>query len=350
MRNTKIGRWLYRLGLGLLGLLVLFLLFTFIYARIQDQRALKGSAEGSLLVDIGGRHIHMRALGLEHDGPAVVLLPCFTCASDVWQAVQPELAKTTRVYAYDLAGFAWSDPPPEPLTPTRIADDLQAVLTELGEDEVILVGFSGGAISVYNYFNRYPHDPEVVGLVWSEGDALTPSELAYYNGEFLPIPRFLQHALIELGVWRLIVDAFFPDTDALRASLPEPNRSLVDWDYVEAVSATSGTRRAAHAMLDMVVAFPEDVQRTAELPMPESVPVFVLDADYGPDFAELEDPGEIAKLRQLEAERAEWYQALAEKAPDGRYIPVADSSHMVVLDQPQAVIDAIADLTKLVNR
>ena len=74
----------------------------------------------------------------------------------------------TTVVNFDKDGHRvniLSEPAPAPLTPSRIADDLNAVLTQLAEKEVILVGFSGSALYAYNYYHRYPQNPRVAGLM-----------------------------------------------------------------------------------------------------------------------------------------------------------------------------------------
>ena len=40
---------------------------------------------------------------------------------------------------------------------------------------------------------------------------------------------------------------------------------------------------------------------------------------------------------------------MADSNPEGRYIPVENSSHMIPLEQPQVVIQAIRDLAALVQ-
>ena len=129
------------------GILVVLLIFTTVQASILDARAYDAIPETSLLVDIGGRNIHMVAMGLEKDGPAVVLMPCLGCGSGVWRVVQSELAASVRTYACDPAGFGWSDPYPGTLTMSQSADDLHAALVALGEEEVILVPFSGSGLT-----------------------------------------------------------------------------------------------------------------------------------------------------------------------------------------------------------
>jgi len=342
--KTTVARWSVRILKGLLLLLLVFLLFSSIYARLRDRQVLQAPPpDGDPLVDLDGRRIHLHLTGKDNPGPAVILLPCFTCASEVWQAVQPELGRTARVYSYDFAGFGWSDAPPAPLTPTRIADDLHRALLALGEKEIVLVGFSGGGISAYNYYQRYPHDPRVVGLVWAEGDALSPEEIAGYDNQ-LPMPRWLLSGVIELGLWRLSADAFFARPAGWLERIPARYHAQTNAAYMAQIAPLVGTARTGYAAIDMIEAFPADVRRTAQYPPRADVPLFILDADYAPTFAGLQDPAEIEALRKLEASRQQWYRAFAASSPDGHYIPVQDSSHYVVTEHPDIVIQTIREL------
>ncbi len=345
MQSVKV--WLRRIGLALAGVLMLLLAGTFAYARLKDGWVLSHLPEGSRRVDIGQRKIHMRALGLEHGGPAIVLVPGFLGNSSGWAIVQPELAKTYRVYAFDPAGFAWSDPAPTPLTPSEIADDLHATLTQLGETDVILVGFSGGALAVYNYYNRYPASPRVAGLVWVEGDAMIPEELEWYNGNFpFPLPEALRPAVVELGIWRLLADGLVAQEGQ---RIPPTVNLPLDRDYWEKALATGGTRQTAYTAFGMVAAFPDDVRATAQMPLPKDVPVFVLQADYEGDLATAKDDQEREALRQLQAKRAAWFHQLAEGSQGGQYRLVSHSNHMLIYEQPQAVVEAIEALATSVK-
>jgi polyhydroxybutyrate depolymerase len=346
MNSTKI--WIRRFIFGILGLLIFLVLFVFTYSRVKDRWVLTHLPQGSQLIDIGQRKLHVRAMGLEYDGPAIVLLPGFLGNSSAWSIVQPEIARTNRVYAFDPAGFAWSEPAPTPLTPTQIADDLNAVLVKLGEKEIILVGFSGGALSVYNYYHRYPQNPRVVGLIWAEGDAMIPEELVWYNGQLpVDIPPALRPVMVEMGFWRVFAELLVGQE---HERIPNAVQPLVDWDFLDKALATGGTRQTAYAAFGMVAAFPEDVKYTVAMPPSADVPVFALQADYAPDIAALKTEQEIAELHQLQEKRAEWFQMFVKNTPMGRYIPVADSSHLVVYEQPQAIVAAIKDMLDLVSK
>lgn len=61
-----------------------------------------------------------------------------------WRHLMPALADRHRVLALDLRGFGWSDAPSHGYAKEEMADDVLAVLDELGIDRVDLVGHDWG--------------------------------------------------------------------------------------------------------------------------------------------------------------------------------------------------------------
>jgi len=61
-----------------------------------------------------------------------------------WRFLLPALADRHRVLALDLRGFGWSDAPEGGYEKENLADDVLAVLDELGIEEVKLVGHDWG--------------------------------------------------------------------------------------------------------------------------------------------------------------------------------------------------------------
>jgi pimeloyl-ACP methyl ester carboxylesterase len=119
------------------------------------------------LVDVGGYRLHLYCTGGTSEGrPTVVLetgLGGFATSPD-WAWVQPEVAKTTRVCAYDRAGLGWSDPGPGPRDAQHIAADLHTLLQNShNSGPYVLVGWSFGGLYVRAYANQYRG--EVAGLV-----------------------------------------------------------------------------------------------------------------------------------------------------------------------------------------
>ena len=115
------------------------------------------------LVDIGGRRLHLSCTGT--GTPTVILLAGGGAYSIDWALVQPPLAKTTRVCAYDRAGLAWSDPGPAQETVEETIDDLHRTLRAAGErGPFVLVGASVAGIYIRAYQRAFPDD--VAGLVF----------------------------------------------------------------------------------------------------------------------------------------------------------------------------------------
>jgi pimeloyl-ACP methyl ester carboxylesterase len=61
-----------------------------------------------------------------------------------WRHLMPALADRHRVLALDLRGYGWSDAPPDGYEKENLADDVLAVLDELGVERVKLVGHDWG--------------------------------------------------------------------------------------------------------------------------------------------------------------------------------------------------------------
>ena len=135
-----------------------------IIATALDQRSYPPPGK---LVDVGGYRLHIYCSGENMDGrPTVILetgLGGFATSPD-WAWVQPEIAKTTRVCAYDRAGLGWSDPGHLPRDAQHIAADLHALLQNSHTPgPYVLAGWSFGGLYIRAYANQYPG--EVAGLV-----------------------------------------------------------------------------------------------------------------------------------------------------------------------------------------
>ena len=92
----------------------------------------------------------------------------------IWGGVQPVLARTTRVCAYDRAGWGLSQAVPGPQDANHIADELHGLLTVAGiTGPVVLMGHSIAGMYIRAYASRYP--AEVAGLIFV--DASTPSRM-----------------------------------------------------------------------------------------------------------------------------------------------------------------------------
>jgi pimeloyl-ACP methyl ester carboxylesterase len=119
-------------------------------------------AAGQLVSLPDGRHINLRCAG--RGSPTVILEAGYGANASAWGRVQPALSRSTRVCAYDRAGYGFSDPGPLPRDGAAAARDLDQALEQAGvEGPYIVVGHSAGGLYGRLFAARRPG--EVAGLV-----------------------------------------------------------------------------------------------------------------------------------------------------------------------------------------
>jgi pimeloyl-ACP methyl ester carboxylesterase len=133
-----------------------------VYQLIATQSDKTNYPAPGQLVDVGGYRLHLYCTG--QGSPTVILEAAADMMSADWGWIQPEIAKKTRVCAYDRAGMGWSDPGPQPRDARQISAELHTLLAQAGIAEpYIFVGHSAGGLYVRMYTAQYPE--EVVGIV-----------------------------------------------------------------------------------------------------------------------------------------------------------------------------------------
>src|SRR5215211_6575363 len=157
-----LGLWIRR-GLewtiaGLLALAVIGAIYQAVATEI-DQRTYSPPGE---MVEVNGHRMHINCVG--EGSPTVILEAANLGISAHWIRVQQQLARTTRVCAYDRAGLGWSERGPEPRDVSQISSELHTLLTGAGtEGPYVLVGHSYGGLYARMYAARYPN--QVAGVV-----------------------------------------------------------------------------------------------------------------------------------------------------------------------------------------
>src|SRR5215210_5652908 len=221
-RRRGLGSWIRR---GLVWTIVGLLTFAVIGATYQavatqiDQRTYSPPGE---MVDVNGHLMHINCMG---EGSSTVILEAANLGMSAhWVRVQQQLAKSTRVCAYDRAGMGWSETGPEPRDAKQISSELHALLKGAGtEGPYVLVGHSYGGLYARMYAARYPNQVSGVVLVDSshpEQFTRSPEGRAMYErirriGAFIPF-------LTRLGVIR--VTNFYP----AHPDLPSQQRAQIE--------------------------------------------------------------------------------------------------------------------------
>ena len=115
---------------------------------------------------VDGYKMHMYCTG--NGSPTIVLDAGLGDDAVIWSGVQPALAKTTRVCAYDRAGFGWSETGPTPRDADHIAAELHGLLRQARIDlPIVLMGHSIAGIYMRAYAQHYPED--LAGMVFVDG-------------------------------------------------------------------------------------------------------------------------------------------------------------------------------------
>ena len=218
-RKRGIGFWTRRIFLGLLVLLVALPAAGATYqavATAMDRRAYPALGQ---LVDVGGYRLHIHCIG--EGSPTVILESGLPNFSSDWAWVQPEVAKTTRVCAYDRAGLGWSDASPHGRDAITIAAELHTLLQQVNiPGPYVMAGHSFGGKYIRVFAAQYP--TEVVGMVLVDAThpdlfSRTPEGRAEYSS-MVRISR-LSPMLTRLGILRV---TGFPAADP---ALPSAQRA-----------------------------------------------------------------------------------------------------------------------------
>jgi pimeloyl-ACP methyl ester carboxylesterase len=163
-RSRSIRRWIRRALLwslvALLVALVIGAIYQAIATEIDQREAFPAPGE---MVDVGEHRLHMNCVG--QGSPTVVLDAGWGYTSVEWSAwVQPEVAKHTRVCAYDRAGMGWSEPEAGAPDATQTTAELHTLLQEADEEgPYVFAGHSLAGLYSRIYAERYPE--EVAGMV-----------------------------------------------------------------------------------------------------------------------------------------------------------------------------------------
>jgi pimeloyl-ACP methyl ester carboxylesterase len=325
--------------MAFLGVVAALLAIGILYQWVATRRHRAHVPPPGAFIDVGGHRLHTLCSGT---GSPLVLLEAGIAASSIsWSLVQSEIAKVTRVCAYDRAGLAWSDAASCPRTFDRIVDELASVLERVAPREpVVLVGHSFGSFVVRGYAARHPD--RVIGLVLvdppTEWLAMTPQRLRLIRrgrrlsgvGAVLAELGIVRACLALLtggvpGAPRRLVKVFGPTAAGTLQRLVGEVRKLPKdvHPMVQEVWCNPKCFRSMAAHLRVLET--QGPAIVATLP-PEGIPLIVISSGNHP-------PEEIAEHR-----------ALASRASAARHVVADRSTHWVQFDQPELIVNAVRDL------
>jgi pimeloyl-ACP methyl ester carboxylesterase len=295
-------RWTKRILCVLFGLLVVGLLAGAIYQWFATRTDLAATPPPGRLVDVGGHRLHIWCTG--GGLPTVILETGLGGSSADWGFVQPDVARFARVCSYDRAGMGYSDPGPSPRTARRIARELAELVDRADIDgPLVLVGASSGGFSVRVFASDYGE--RVAGLVLVDASHEEQAHDIPWLASFVP---FLSSA----GILRLAGVSFGPTSDSLAPSVR---------GFARATRFRAAGYRAAADEITHIRESAAEVKRARRR---LTIPIVVVTGALGADRT----------WRDLQRDQV----GLSER---GCQIVAAQSGHVVAIEQPQVVVDAI---------
>ena len=295
-------RWTMRILVVLGAFLIVAALSGATYQWLATRKELAATPPPGHLVDIGGYRLHLWCTG---DGaPAVILDTGLGGSSADWGFVQPDVARFTRVCSYDRAGMGYSDPGPSPRTARRIASELAELLVRGGiAGPVVLVGASIAGFDVRVFASDHPE--RAAGLVLVDASHEDQAHDVPQMARFVPL-------LSTIGVLRLFGVSFGQSIESLAPSVRQFAR------------ATSFRAAGYQTAADEIIHIRQSASEVRSSRRTLTIPVLVITGGRGAD----------ENWRQLQRDQA----SLSER---GCLMIAQESGHVVSVDQPEVVVDAI---------
>jgi pimeloyl-ACP methyl ester carboxylesterase len=304
-----------------LALIIALPLVGLVYEAYADGTTAIEFPPPGMMVDIGGRRIHLVCTGDEN---LTVLFEASGWGTALSSArVSERLAGHATVCSYDRSGNGWSDPGPSSASAADLARDL-AVMQDRARLRwpFVIVASSIGGLTGEMFVRQYPE--RVAGLVLVDAA----------NSELLPT----LNAIAGRASTALCTTSMLARFGVVR--LVDPFRLNESEELRQAAALTYSPRPWAQ-----LCAMARGMERTRQeftgAPrLADSLPLLALSATSAEGlvptvFQRFADAGEMQAALQASLKR------MALKSNRGRWQMVSDSTHLIAESQPDAVSDAI---------
>jgi pimeloyl-ACP methyl ester carboxylesterase len=303
--------WLGRVVVLIMGLALLGA----IYERMAEAADVKAYPPPGQMVDVGGYRLHINCTGT--GSPTVIIEAGLGDWSTSWAgAVQPEVAKTTRVCTYDRAGLGWSDASSLPSDAAQFAKELHTLLQNANvPGPYVMVGHSLGGFIVRIFAHDYAS--EVAGVVFV--DSMNPKQVTESLSKNLALFSSIEAGLARVGVGRLLV------------KLP---------------AIASGTPPNGEAYYPLFVR-PRSFQTTAN--EYQELPASATEAAAVTSFGDLPLIVLTARLNDNPG-WPEWQNELLQLSSNSEHLFAENSGHVIQFDQPDAAVSAVMEMVEMVRQ
>lgn len=308
--------------------LLLFFLLTILFGICYQYYATKRDdarfpAPGQL-VSIGSGKIHFYTTG--SGKPTVVLDAGLTANLTWWTLVQQEVAAFARVCSFDRPGYGWSDAGTEPRTSKTIINELHTALHATSDTPppYILVGHSFGGATMRLYANTFPD--EVCGLILVDAchekqyqdDQSQTKQNTFFKRlkDYFLEGSFAHYTGITRWFMAGAMQPYFSD----RLSGDQKNTIIAKASTTKYLMARDSEWTHIHKSL-------KQVQESTN--MLTNKPVIV-----------------ISRGKDIDTRWMTYQKDLATLSQNGKLLIAHQSGHMINMEQPEIIINAIHELVE----
>lgn len=316
----KTGKLILKATLGLVATMGIG---GIIYQSVAETSDLSQWPAPGRLFDIEGDLMHLYCQGT--GSPTIVVEQGIGGYHDDWHDMNSELARLTRVCAYDRAGMGYSASLGRVVRSDEVAGRLHKLLSAADiTDDLILLGWSVGGIHVRNYHKQFPD--KVAGMILV--DSSHEQQESRMPGARPPQgfdPRRMFAYLGPFGAIRL--SGYFERVTELAPGSDEHKLRT------KAVYNQSHWALAYYAEVD---AFAMDQSMNQSPPSLGDLPLTVLTRGK-----------EVTQGGILQEREKAWQvlqQELAALSSQGTQIIAYNSGHSIHLDQPELVFNAAQEM------
>ncbi len=309
---------------------------------VEMDRALKRYEKPADWIGVGAqRRLNVRCSG--RGEPTVLLESGALADSMTWAGIQPALSELSRVCSYDRAGLGFSDGGPLPRDINAAVADLHALVAALKfKTPVLMVGHSLGSNIVRRYAELYPR--QVSALVLLDPAAHQEAEFSAAWAEAERDSRASAIAFISTCTLA-----------AEQGELNQPAGDLVkclrgpDPRYSERLNEVIRKNKLRPAYWYTLGSTMQENGELFEQPVSAGVnlgdlPVYLLSA------VDTYAQAPAADRDALERARDRTHDQIAAESTRSQRIRVEHAGHDVHIDQPQLVIETIAQALDVVRQ
>ena len=302
--------WQWSLGIASLAGLLL-LAAGYIYEKLGERKDKKTNLAPGRMVSVGDHKLHLLCKG--RTAPAVVIEQGAGEPSRLWGHVQDKIAEFACVCTYDRAGYGWSEPVEAGRTVTDRAEELHTLLTNSGiPGPYVLVAHSYGGLIVRCFARNHPN--QIAGVVLVD----TPDDATIFRRDVLNL-----YARIRLMTKVVQLGASF---GALRLLSRWFRLDHAGFSFVRPGEyAAAGDDLASLQRAEFLRKNSEGQENLGDLPLAVIA--------HGQPF-----PGPFSIL---ENSWSEGQERLARLSTNSLLIVAKNSNHMIQIDEPGLVVDAI---------